>query len=190
MPEFVKQRSMVDISWTRCFIAATGNLWLYLFLVKVVSCNWYPLIPVIQIACEPIFHYFAGAEKTPRYNMPVSPLLHASNCFEWGFRQVLETPELAVTPSTYLALILASRLQLDLHLLTIFRHRKDLQWARQNILPSTQALVGYLAALLFAEHAGIPIASYIKPITVISMDIIGFLPHIIASSYAIAFDQV
>ncbi|OGM43184.1 hypothetical protein ABOM_008856 [Aspergillus bombycis] len=182
--------SLVDISWTRSSIAAITNLGLYLFLVQSIPPNWSPLIPVAQIACEPVFHYLAGAEKTPRYNMLVAPLLHASNCFEWGVRQVAWIPRLTVAPPIYLALILVSRLLLDMHLLTVFRHRKDLQWARQHILLPTHTLICYLAAMLLVEHAGIPVVTYIKPIVVIFMDGVGFLPHIIPASYAIAFDQV
>ncbi|PLB52328.1 hypothetical protein P170DRAFT_472231 [Aspergillus steynii IBT 23096] len=182
--------SQVDISWTRSVIAGISNLILYTFLVRVVPLNCCPLIPVIQISFEPIFHYLAGAEKTPSYNIVVAPLLHATNCFEWGLKQVVKAPRLTVAPITYLGSILISRLILDLHLVTILRHRKDLQWARQNVLTPTISLVGYLAAMLFVERLGLPVATYIKPLTVMFMDIVGFFPHIIPASYAIVFDQV
>lgn len=52
MSEFVKNKCLVDMTWTRCLIAAVLNLWLYLFLVRVAPLSWAPLIPVIQIAFE------------------------------------------------------------------------------------------------------------------------------------------
>ncbi|KAI9927195.1 hypothetical protein ASPWEDRAFT_188323 [Aspergillus wentii DTO 134E9] len=177
-----------DISWNRSAILTAMNFFLYVSLTKVLPTAWSHLIPVIQLSCEPIFSLM-GAQKTLRYNMLAGCLFQASACFEWGVRQVIASPKLIVAPSTFLALILVNRLLVDLHLSTIFRHRKDLHWARQEVLTPTRTLAMYTITMLLLQSAGMPIVTYIKPLVVAIVDVIAFLPHAMPACYSIAFEK-
>lgn len=95
-----------------------------------------------------------------------------------------------MAPWSFLALMLAGRLILDLHLHTLFRHRSDFQWARKEVLFPTHGLLAFFAGMLLFEHIGVPVVTFIKPISVVILHAFGVLVFLLPASYAIAFDKI
>ncbi|KAL3455896.1 hypothetical protein BJX64DRAFT_294624 [Aspergillus heterothallicus] len=174
--------------WPQTLLLLVMNLVLCLSLVMAVPPHWAALGPPVQIASEPIFLRLVGADKTARYNIIVAPVVLAHSALDWGLRQVLLAPSLSISPEKFLGLVLANRLVLDLHLATIFRNRKDLRWARREVLPSTGILVSMLGGLFLLErYGGIPIVTYIKPMLWAMLCVARMLLHFLPSCHVIAF---
>lgn len=131
-----------------------------------------------------------ATKQTPRYIWFATPVVQASTCTDWGLRQVVAAPSLVMAPWSFLALMLAGRLILDLHLHTLFRHRSDFQWARKEVLFPTHGLLAFFAGMLLFEHIGVPVVTFIKPISVVILHAFGVLVFLLPASYAIAFDKI
>lgn len=119
-----------------------------------------------------------NAKRTPRYLILCSPPFFAAICVHWGLTPIASAPRLTVSPSVFLLLFIAGRCLHDLTLLTILRHRQELQWARREVLISNSRLISIAAVLLFMETLGISVITYIKPIMVLAffgLSNIGFL---------------
>jgi hypothetical protein len=131
-----------------------------------------------------------ATKQTPRYIWFATPVVQASTCTDWGLRQAVAAPSLVMPPWAFLAIMLAGRLMLDLHLHTLLRHRPDFQWARNEILFPTYSLVVLFAAMLLFEYLGVPVVTYIKPIAVVVLHAFGVLVFLLPASYAIAFNKI
>lgn len=86
--------------------------------------------------------------------------------------------------------MIGGRLLLDLHLKTMFRHRHDFQWARNEVLFSTRGLLMCFGVLLLFEDLGLPVVTLIKPIAVVLLHTFGVLVFLLPASYALAFDKI
>lgn len=106
------------------------------------------------------------AKRTPRYLLLSSPPFFATICVHWGLTPLATTPRLTVTPATFLGLVVAGRMVLDLHLRTVL-NRPDLRWARNEVLLSTNNLLSTCLLMYVLETIGEQIITYIKPIMVL-----------------------
>lgn len=131
-----------------------------------------------------------ATKQTPRYICFATPIVQASTCTDWGLRQVIAAPELAIPPWEFLALMIGGRLLLDVHLKTMFRRRNDFQWARNDVLFSTRGLLMCFGVMLLVEDLGLPVVTFIKPIAVIILHTFGVLVFLLPASYALAFDKI
>ncbi|KAJ5295809.1 hypothetical protein PENANT_c001G08899 [Penicillium antarcticum] len=95
-----------------------------------------------------------------------------------------------MAPWTFLALMLAGRLMLDLHLHTMFHDRPDFHWARKGVLFSTKSLLAFDAWMLLIEQMGVLFVTFIKPITVVILHVFDVQVFLLPASYAIAFDEI
>lgn len=129
-------------------------------------------------------------KQTPRYIWFATPIVQASTCTDWGLRQVIAAPELAISPWAFLTFMIGGRVLLDIHLKTIFRHRHDFQWARNEVLFSTRGLLMCFGVMLLSEDLGLPVVTFIKPIAVVLLHTFGVLVFLVPASYAVAFDKI
>jgi hypothetical protein len=131
-----------------------------------------------------------GGRLTPRYNVLYSPVGNGHAAVHWGISQLISAPHLTLHPWAFLALVIASRMLLDLHLYTIFRHRKDLQWARREVLVPTRALSTVALGLLLLEYAGIRIVTYVKVIAVAFFYLVAFVATMVPAAYIISSGKI
>lgn len=78
----------------------------------------------------------------------------------------------------------------DLHLHTVFRHRRDFHWAREEALFPTSRLLAFFAGALMIEFMGLPVVTFIKPLAVLFLHAFGVLVFLLPSSYGLAFDKI
>ncbi|KAJ6078718.1 hypothetical protein N7467_008471 [Penicillium canescens] len=84
----------------------------------------------------------------------------------------------------------AGRLILNLHLHTLFRERRDFQWARKEVLLPSKSLIICFAGLLLLEYLDVPVVTFIKPIAVVILHMAGALAFLLPASYALAIDKI
>ena len=131
-----------------------------------------------------------GSRLTPRYNVLYSPVGNGHGAVHWGISQLISAPHLTLRPWAFLVLVVASRMLLDLHLYTIFRHRKDLQWARRNVLFPTRTLVTAALGLLLLEYVGIRLVIYAKVIAVVFFYLVAFVVTMVPAAYIISSGKI
>ena len=103
--------------------------------------------------------------RTPRYVVLSFPLTLTTFSIHWGWKPLVAAPHLSISPSSFIALVLGTRLLVDVHLQSIFRGRRELRWARHEMLLSTKTLFAICALAWFLEHMGFKVITYIKPLT-------------------------
>lgn len=101
----------------------------------------------------------------------------------------MASPFLVLPPWTFLCLLVASRLVLDLHLQTIFRHYPEFHWARRNAVIPTSTLLQVVAMLLALEGMQVGIIRCIKPITVMMLYSTSIVGVAMPAAYNIAFER-
>ncbi|KFG87888.1 hypothetical protein MANI_028202 [Metarhizium anisopliae] len=142
-------------------IAAVG-----LFLTALIPAPWSSVIPVVQILFEAVYLSTLRIKKTPQYILLSSPPFFANICVLWGVAPLRSSPRISIRPWSFLALFLAGRVLLDMHLRTVLKWRHELQWTREEVLPSTRRLLGVCAAMLLFENLGLRVVTYIKLIMI------------------------
>ncbi|KAK2592701.1 hypothetical protein QQS21_009602 [Conoideocrella luteorostrata] len=190
LQNFSEQMCLFDLTWKRAILFAATNGAVGLALTTLVPARWSMLNPVVHITWEVTFLGLMGTKQTPRYIWFATPIVQASSCTDWGLRQVVAAPRLVIQPWAFMSLMLAGRLILDLHLLTVFRHRRDFQWARKEVLLPTSRLIECFVLALAVEYLGVPVITYIKLISVIILHALGALVFLLPASYALAFDKI
>ncbi|KAL4886197.1 hypothetical protein BJY04DRAFT_213730 [Aspergillus karnatakaensis] len=114
----IQHLGALDMPWSHALVLLALNVVVCFSLAVALPPHWAPLGPPVQIVLEPVFLWIMGADKTARYNIIVAPVVVAYSCLDWGLRQVVMSPRLAISPGAFLMLILAHRLILDLQLCT------------------------------------------------------------------------
>ncbi|KAJ5634928.1 uncharacterized protein N7484_008241 [Penicillium longicatenatum] len=190
LEKFSKQLCLFDLPWVHNILFAAINGAVGLALATINPSEWSMMNPLMLITWEVTFLGLMGTKQTPRYIWFATPIVQAFVFTDWGLRQVVAAPRLVMAPGVFLSVMLTGRLMLDLHLRTMFCHRLDFQWARKVVLIPTTTLIESCAGMLLLEYLGIPVASFIKPIAVVSLHTFGVLVFLIPASYAIAFDKI
>ncbi|KAE8378420.1 hypothetical protein BDV26DRAFT_292237 [Aspergillus bertholletiae] len=186
---FSKRANLGGLSWTYCLLLTVPTIFLGFCLLMFVRGDWGMVNPAVLVASEPALLSLMGSARTHRYILISAPLITTQALLYWGLKQILESPLLVMSPSTFVGLILGSRVLLDLHMWTVFRHRADLQWARRDVLIPTRTLVFALAGMLLLEQAGIPVVTYFKVPMIVIMYLVGLSIFTLPSCYAIVFGK-
>lgn len=131
-----------------------------------------------------------GTRLTPRYNALYTPVGNGHAAVHWGASQLISTPHLTLQPWEFLVLVVISRILLDVHLHTIFRHRRDFQWARRNVLFRTRTLTTAALSLLLLEYIGIRLVTYAKVIAVVFFYSAAFVVTMVPAAYIISSDKI
>ncbi|KAK2763128.1 hypothetical protein FQN54_009764 [Arachnomyces sp. PD_36] len=182
--------SRFDLPWRKTTLYAAINGAAGFVLTAKVPVKWAPLNPVILIAFEITLLGLMGTKQTPRYVWFGQPVVQGFLCTHWGGRQVFAAPSIIMKPWMFLAVTLAGRLLLDLHLNTLLRHRPNLHRARKEVLLSTRTLVLWFAGMLLLEYAGVPVVTFIKPVAVVVLYTLATLAFMLPTCYIIAFDKI
>lgn len=96
-------------------------------------------------------------------------------------------PRLTIPPWAFLSLVMVSRLLLDIHLWTIFRLRRELNWARDEVLVSTYKLLGIYSAIFLLDKMGLKVITYIKLVSVPLFFLITTMGYLAPAAYVVAF---
>ncbi|KAK5998227.1 hypothetical protein PT974_00600 [Cladobotryum mycophilum] len=179
--------SLYDLPWPRVVFSSVVMVGAG-FLTLTVPPPWSILAPIFLIFFE--FVVFAAFKigRTPRYVILSFPFLQGVFCIHWGLIPVRSTAmELSMPPWIFLVLCMAGRWLFDLHMWTVLRSRRELQWARRQILPSTRKIMYICAAAFLLEMMGIKVITYVKPITLYLAFLISSAAYPAPISYAIAF---
>lgn len=123
--------------------------------------------------------------NTPRSQILNAPFMMGNVSLHWGVSQFLSGPRLTIASWLFLAIALASRLMLDLHLHTLFTGRKDLHWARAELLISTRKMIAVSVILLAFEYLRLPLVLYSKAFITIGLYSAALLIFILPPAYVI-----
>ncbi|KAG8670994.1 hypothetical protein FPOAC2_04300 [Fusarium poae] len=131
-------------------------------LTAIIPAGWVTVIPLLTIPFESILLASKKLGRSPEFILSGGVFIHAVCFTHWGLSQVTSSPRLVLPSWAFLALVVAGRLILDLHLQSSSLKYQEFLWVRKEVLISTKTLLGICAFCLLAEQVGVLVVSYCK----------------------------
>ncbi|CAF3446820.1 unnamed protein product [Fusarium graminearum] len=162
LQQYSDKMSRFSFGWSRALQVSAIICSFPIVLTAIMPSGWVTVIPLLTIPFESILLASRKLGRSPEFILSGGVFIHAVCFTHWGLSQVASSPRLVLSPSVFLALVVAGRLILDLHLQSSSLRYPEFLWVRKEVLISTESLLAICAVSLTSEKFGLPVVTYCK----------------------------